>query len=167
MLRYFVKEELPRIRYANPSLNIVVNKSGDPKAEGKPTMTLEFGTCILVENKYRSDTTLVANSPPKTFSLNNKWSTAILTDLMSTAGSPLWDQWVEQRKKQSLPTVEDAKPRAPNVIKQSAKPISMRKETGQSKGKKAQGKKDSVKELLGLSGEATKPATESSASSAA
>lgn len=46
-LRYFVKEELPRIRYANPSLNIVVNKSGDPKAEGKPTMTLEFGTCIL------------------------------------------------------------------------------------------------------------------------
>ena len=43
ILRYFVKEELPRIRYANPSLNIVVDKSGDPKAGREPTMTLEFG----------------------------------------------------------------------------------------------------------------------------
>ena len=43
ILRYFIKEELPRIRYANPSLNIIVKKSGDPKAEGEPSMTLEFG----------------------------------------------------------------------------------------------------------------------------
>ena len=56
MPRYFVKEDLPRIRYANPSLNIVVNKSGNPKAGGEPTMTLEFSTfSSIVENEYKSD----------------------------------------------------------------------------------------------------------------
>ena len=64
--------------------------------------------------------------------------------------------------KQSLPVVEDAKPRAPNVLKQSTKPKNMQ-ETRQSKGNNVQGK-DSVKELLGLGGETTKPAMESSAS---
>lgn len=82
---------------------------------------------------------------------------------MSTAGTPLWHQWVEQRTRESLPVVEDARPRAPNVLK---KPKNMHKETGQFKGKNAQ-EKDNVEELLGLGGKATKPATESLAASAA
>lgn len=82
---------------------------------------------------------------------------------MSAAGAPLWHQWVEQRMKQSLPVVEDAKPRAPNVLKQSTKPKNMHEETRQSKGNNVQGK-DSAKELLGSGGETTKPAMESSAS---
>ena len=85
---------------------------------------------------------------------------------MSIAGTPLWHEWVEQRTRQSLPVVEDAIPRAPNVFKQSTKPKNMHKETGQYKGKTAQGK-DNVEELLGLGGKATKPVTESLAASAA
>ncbi|KIM81714.1 hypothetical protein PILCRDRAFT_821064 [Piloderma croceum F 1598] len=82
--RYFVKEELPRIRYANPNLQIEVDKlnpSNPTHKTKQPLMVLEF-----------------ENSPPKTLPLSQKWSTQILTELMSIAGSPsIWPKWVEDR----------------------------------------------------------------------
>ena|ERR1700691_2783870 len=42
--RYFVKEELPRIRFANPTLQIQVNKLNPSLHKSKqPSMVLEFG----------------------------------------------------------------------------------------------------------------------------
>lgn len=43
--RHFVKEELPRIRYANPKLDIEVNKLLKTKDDHwKPELTLELRT---------------------------------------------------------------------------------------------------------------------------
>lgn len=46
--RYFVKEELPRIRYANPSLEIQIDKMLPSQSYSQPpTMVLEFSEHIL------------------------------------------------------------------------------------------------------------------------
>jgi len=80
-----VKDELPRIRYANQALQIEVDKLTPSNPQYKtqePFILLEF-----------------TNAPPQTLYLSHKWSTQIVTDLMATAGLPsIWPQWVEERK---------------------------------------------------------------------
>jgi hypothetical protein len=99
--RYFVKEELPRIRYANPHLEIEVDKlnpSSPSHRTRDPSMVLEFSKYrpfFAFANLIQVDP---ANGPSKILPLSQKWSTQIVTDLMSIAGSPfIWSKWVEER----------------------------------------------------------------------
>jgi small subunit ribosomal protein S25 len=108
--RYFAKEELPRIRYANPTLPIEVDKLNPscPKNKSKePSLILEFGEhpslpipCVLLAlANHNHNHNHPANAPRKTLPLASKWSTEILMDLMFVAGSArIWPQWVEERK---------------------------------------------------------------------
>ncbi|KZT24717.1 hypothetical protein NEOLEDRAFT_1027597, partial [Neolentinus lepideus HHB14362 ss-1] len=84
--RHFVKEDLPRIRYANPTIDIKVNKL--PKIPGEswePKMEL----------KLRGGQT-------KTINLDGKWSTSIFEELMSIAGGEHWQEWKKERLAQGL-----------------------------------------------------------------
>ncbi|TFK47918.1 hypothetical protein OE88DRAFT_1685060 [Heliocybe sulcata] len=88
--RHFVKDDLPRIRYANPALDITVNKL--PKLPGddwEPKMEL---------NMRGGQTT--------TISMGGKWSTSIFEELMNAAGGEPWQQWKKERLAQGLPVVE-------------------------------------------------------------
>ncbi|OAX40471.1 hypothetical protein K503DRAFT_660447, partial [Rhizopogon vinicolor AM-OR11-026] len=72
--RHFVKEELRRIRYANPQLSVEVNKL--PKTiqdEWKPEMVVEF-----------------EDGAKTTIDMSNKWSTTIAKELMDLAGGDPW-----------------------------------------------------------------------------
>ncbi|KAH7920492.1 hypothetical protein BV22DRAFT_1039802 [Leucogyrophana mollusca] len=74
--RHFVKEELPRIRYANPNINVEVNKL--PKSISdvwKPEMVVEF------DDGGRS-----------VIDMSKKWSTTIAKELMDLAGGDPWKQ---------------------------------------------------------------------------
>ncbi|KAF9466895.1 hypothetical protein BDZ94DRAFT_1125798, partial [Collybia nuda] len=87
--RHFVKEQLPRIRYANPVLNIQVEKVRKTAQEAwRPEMELEF-----------------TNGQQKTLDLHEKWSTTILKELMDVAGENSWFQWKAEAKASGLPIV--------------------------------------------------------------
>ncbi|KAJ8462536.1 hypothetical protein ONZ45_g17897 [Pleurotus djamor] len=78
--RHFLKEELPRIRWSNPSLNIEVEKVPKSIKEAwKPELQLRF-----------------TNGTDKTLDLQGKGSTTIVRELMDTAGAKSWFQWKEQ-----------------------------------------------------------------------
>ncbi|ESK95561.1 hypothetical protein Moror_12635 [Moniliophthora roreri MCA 2997] len=85
--RHFVKEELPRIRYANPLLKIEVDKAPKLREEQwRPEMELEFD-----------------NGTSKTIDMNSKWSTRILKELMELAGGDPWRKWQRTAERQGLP----------------------------------------------------------------
>ncbi|KAH8111428.1 hypothetical protein DFH11DRAFT_1613050, partial [Phellopilus nigrolimitatus] len=94
--RHFIKEELPRIRYANPELNVKVNKV--PRSVGdkwKAEMLLEF-----------------KNGSKKTVDVSEKWSTAIFEELMDSAGGDRWRTFkAERRAAGNDPVIPDVKPR--------------------------------------------------------
>jgi len=72
--RHFVKEELPRIRWANPLLDIAVQKV--PKTRDDtwpPQATIEF-----------------QDGTTSTIDMSNKWSTTIAKELMDLAGGEPW-----------------------------------------------------------------------------
>ncbi|KAG8220706.1 hypothetical protein J3R82DRAFT_3002 [Butyriboletus roseoflavus] len=72
--RHFVKEELPRIRWANPLLEIAVNRVPKTRDERwAPQATIEFqdGTTSMID-------------------MSNKWSTSIAKELMDIAGGDPW-----------------------------------------------------------------------------
>lgn len=86
--RHFVKEELPRIRWANPALDIQVVKAGTAQAQTRegqgeqqdvmrkvvrPTMEVEYENGII-----------------KTIDMSHKWSTTITKELMGVAGGDAW-----------------------------------------------------------------------------
>ncbi|KAF9235857.1 hypothetical protein BU15DRAFT_77578 [Melanogaster broomeanus] len=72
--RHFVKEELPRIRWANPILDIHVNRIQKKREDVlKPEVVLE----------YQDGTT-------STIDMTNKWSTTIAKELMDVAGGDPW-----------------------------------------------------------------------------
>ncbi|KAL4069024.1 hypothetical protein V8B97DRAFT_1965126 [Scleroderma yunnanense] len=74
--RHFVKEQLPRIRWANPLLDIqVINTSKKSEAE------LPILPELLVEYE---------NGTSKTIDMSKKWSTAIVKELMDLAGGDPW-----------------------------------------------------------------------------
>ncbi|KIK66057.1 hypothetical protein GYMLUDRAFT_158496 [Collybiopsis luxurians FD-317 M1] len=85
--RHFVKEELPRIQYANPTLNIEVDKVSKTKEEHwRPEMELEL------ENGSR-----------KTIDMNDKWSTTITQELLDLSGGEPWKKWKRRAAEQGLP----------------------------------------------------------------
>ncbi|KAJ3551163.1 hypothetical protein NM688_g4874 [Phlebia brevispora] len=101
--RHFVKEELPRIQYTNPAMQIDVVKK--PKAKNelwKPEMVLQL----------RDGTT-------QTLDLEGKWSSAILEELMDIGGGSAWARWKRERLAAGLPVVEV--PQAKKVEPKAAK----------------------------------------------
>ncbi|TFK28348.1 hypothetical protein FA15DRAFT_665310 [Coprinopsis marcescibilis] len=72
--RHFAKEQLPRIRWANPSLDIQVEKA-------KKLVTEEWSPELEIE---------FTNGTQKTLSLSDKWSTTIVAELMELAGGAPW-----------------------------------------------------------------------------
>ncbi|KAI0079072.1 hypothetical protein K474DRAFT_1618178 [Panus rudis PR-1116 ss-1] len=88
--RHFVKEELPRIRYANPGAEIEVNKVPKSPSDGwKPEMVVEF-----------------RDGKSTTLSLEQKHSATIFTELMDLFNTPTWQRWRKQRTEAFLPLVE-------------------------------------------------------------
>ncbi|KAI0271731.1 hypothetical protein BC834DRAFT_860996 [Gloeopeniophorella convolvens] len=89
--RHFLKEELPRIRYANPKLDIQVNKLPQVKEETwQPELMLEF-----------------TNGRKESIEIHNKWSSKILQELMDTAGGNSWTRWKTERADIGLPVVDE------------------------------------------------------------
>jgi hypothetical protein len=102
----------------------------------------------------------IANSSSKTLHLSQKWSTKILAELMTSAGSPLWSKWVGERTaagERVLPGQESYVKKS-RVWKTSMKPRDAKKkaEAAESDGQgigsseKVVEGKDELKELLGL-----------------
>ncbi|KAF9221296.1 hypothetical protein BS17DRAFT_785682 [Gyrodon lividus] len=72
--RHFVKEELPRIRWANPLLDIQVNKVQKKREDVlRPEAVVEF-----------------QDGTTSTIDMTNKWSTTIAKELMDLAGGDPW-----------------------------------------------------------------------------
>ncbi|KAJ7494563.1 hypothetical protein B0H11DRAFT_2002383 [Mycena galericulata] len=89
---HFLKEQLPRIRYANPNLDIHVFKmTKKPKDEWRPELKLSF-----------------LDGKTQTLNLHAKWSTAIVRELMESAGSPAWVRWKAEAARAGLPLVSGA-----------------------------------------------------------
>ncbi|EDR08318.1 uncharacterized protein LACBIDRAFT_327445 [Laccaria bicolor S238N-H82] len=75
--RHFVKEHLPRIRYANPSLDIQVERVKKTQNEvWKPELELVFD-----------------NGRRQTINMHEKWSTAIVKEVMEAAGGDAWQTY--------------------------------------------------------------------------
>ena len=101
--RYFVKEELPRIRYVRiRRLRSRSTKCSPVNLIHKPpTMVLEFSEHILtfpyhhkrriLKHASQQQTLLHTLSPSP-----QKWSTTILAELMSSAGTAVWSKWVRR-----------------------------------------------------------------------
>ncbi|GJE99759.1 hypothetical protein PsYK624_160300 [Phanerochaete sordida] len=101
--RHFVKDELPRIRYANPRMDIQVNKlPKTPQDNFKPEVTLEL-----------------RDGSTRTLDVDGKWSSTIFTELMDIGGGPGWAKWKEDRAAAGLPVVDIPKPKPKPQPKQS------------------------------------------------
>ncbi|KAH9949470.1 hypothetical protein B0H21DRAFT_728083 [Amylocystis lapponica] len=103
--RHFVKEDLPRIKYANPAVDIQVNKVPKTAAElWQPEMAVEFG-----------------DGSTRTLNLDKKWSSTIFGELMDMAGGTPWQRWKKERLAAGLPIVDVPAPRpseSPNTFSQ-------------------------------------------------
>ncbi|KAH9982046.1 hypothetical protein BGW80DRAFT_1261210 [Lactifluus volemus] len=89
--RHFMKEDLPRIRYANPNIGIRVNKLPKTSDEAwKPELVLEF-----------------SDGRKQNFNLHNMWSSKIFQELMDTAGGDSWTRWKSERVEAGLPIVDE------------------------------------------------------------
>ncbi|KAH9036604.1 hypothetical protein EDB85DRAFT_2288145 [Lactarius pseudohatsudake] len=108
--RHFLKEEMPRIRYANPKIDIQVNKLPKAKEEAwKPELVLEFCSssfttlCLLYPKSYNSN---VADGRKQDFDIHNKWSSRIFEEIMESAGGNSWTRWKTERIENGLPIVD-------------------------------------------------------------
>lgn len=84
--RHFVKEELPRIRWTNPALDIQVVKVGARTRERQGEQQDEVMKEVVrptMEVEYENGTI-------KTIDMSNKWSTTITKELMDIAGGDAW-----------------------------------------------------------------------------
>ncbi|VDC07023.1 unnamed protein product [Peniophora sp. CBMAI 1063] len=88
--RHFVKEELPRIRYANPRLEITVEKKEKKEGEAWPA---------TIELAY-------ADGATETHALTESWSTDILTRVLDAGAGDGWKRWKETRAAQGLPPLD-------------------------------------------------------------
>ncbi|KAJ8080916.1 hypothetical protein AAF712_010136 [Marasmius tenuissimus] len=87
--RHFTKEELPKIRYANPSLKIEVEKAlKKPEEQWRPEIELQLEDGSL-----------------KTIDMDKKWSTTIVKELMELAGGDPWRRWKNTAQKNGQPLV--------------------------------------------------------------
>ncbi|KAF9489210.1 hypothetical protein BDN71DRAFT_1593605 [Pleurotus eryngii] len=104
--RHFLKEELPRIRWANPTLDIEVEKVPKSVKEAwKPELELRF-----------------TNGQAQTLDLQDKWSTTIVRELMDTAGARSWFAWKEESAATGSPLLRGEE-RAPELVETSPKPL--------------------------------------------
>jgi len=88
--RHFLKEDMPRIRYANPKVGIQVNKLPKTNEEAcKPELVLEF-----------------SDSRKQSFDIQNKWSSRIFEEVMDSAGGNSWTRWKTERMENGLPIVD-------------------------------------------------------------
>ncbi|KAI0791780.1 hypothetical protein C8Q75DRAFT_715513 [Abortiporus biennis] len=95
--RHFAKDDLPRIRYVNPKLEIEVNKMPKGVADTwKPELVVEF-----------------KDGSAKTLNLEGKWSSTIFQEVMDLAGGKNWEQWKQERTEAGLPIMDvpEAKPK--------------------------------------------------------
>ncbi|KAJ7674157.1 hypothetical protein B0H17DRAFT_988358 [Mycena rosella] len=98
--RHFLKEQLPRIRYANPDLNIEVRKAPKrAKDEWRPELRLSF---------YDGKT--------QTLNLHARLCSAILRELMDSAGSPAWARWKAEAARAGLPLVPGVEPELASTV---------------------------------------------------
>ncbi|KAJ7726065.1 hypothetical protein DFH07DRAFT_853329 [Mycena maculata] len=87
--RHFLKEQLPRIRFANPNLEINVRKmTKKPRDDWRPELQISF-----------------RDGKTETLNLHGKWSTAIVRELMENAGSAAWVRWKAEAARAGLPLV--------------------------------------------------------------
>jgi len=87
--RHFVRQNLPKIRFDNPNLEIEVERVKKTEQERwRPEMELEF-----------------ENGKTTTLNLHNKWSTTILKELMTIAGGDPWKKHVAMSTAAGLPPV--------------------------------------------------------------
>ncbi|KAJ7719418.1 hypothetical protein B0H16DRAFT_1739450 [Mycena metata] len=90
--RHFLKEQLPRIRFANPDMQIHVRKMTKRPYEGwRPELQISF-----------------RNGNTETLNLHAKWSTAIVRELMDLAGAPSWLRWKAEAARTGVPLVPGA-----------------------------------------------------------
>jgi len=88
--RHFLKEDLPRIRYANPKIDIQVNKLPKTRDETwEPELVLEF-----------------SDGKKQSFNLHNKWSSKIFQEVMDSVGGNSWTRWKAERVEAGLPIVD-------------------------------------------------------------
>lgn len=84
-----MKEELRRIRYANPLLKVEVNKLPKPLQDNwTPEIVVEF-----------------EDGAKTTIDISNKWSTSITKELMDLAGGDPWKEYKAAAQAAGLPTL--------------------------------------------------------------
>ncbi|KIY52938.1 hypothetical protein FISHEDRAFT_69395 [Fistulina hepatica ATCC 64428] len=82
--RYFVRESLPRIRYANPKLDVKIERLKKTiEDQWEPELEVIFST-----------------GPKKMINPQGKQSSEILEELMSIAGGPQWLEWKAEHAKE-------------------------------------------------------------------
>ncbi|KAJ7158945.1 hypothetical protein C8R46DRAFT_907265, partial [Mycena filopes] len=90
--RHFLKEQLPRIRFANPDMQIHVRRmTKRPYEEWRPELQISF-----------------RDGNTETLNLHSKWSTAIVRELMDLAGAPSWLRWKAEAARTGVPLVPGA-----------------------------------------------------------
>ncbi|KAG6874139.1 hypothetical protein C0995_005556 [Termitomyces sp. Mi166 len=105
--RHFVKDHLPRIRWANPNLDIQVEKWRKTKEEAwRPEMELEF-----------------ADGTQKSIDMHEKWSTTILKELMEVAGGEPWAKWKKEAQGSGQPVVPGEENEKKVVKRPTLKPL--------------------------------------------
>ena len=120
-----MKDELPRIQYANPRIAIEVNRIPKAKEDTwQSSMSMEFGK-FLWPSRYRFAENFPDDGSKKTFTMDGKWSSTIFADVMDAAGTPAWDKWKATRKAAKLPIVD-----SPPKAREPSLPQSTTKKTG-------------------------------------
>ncbi|EAU93277.1 hypothetical protein CC1G_12183 [Coprinopsis cinerea okayama7 len=95
--RHFAKEHLPRIRWANPELDIQVEKVlKTAKDEWRPELEIQL-----------------ENGQNKTINLAGKWSTSIVKELMEIGGGSQWQKWKEEAQAQGGEVIPGEKSELP------------------------------------------------------
>jgi len=116
--RHFLKEDLPRIRYANPRLDITVDKKPKTAEEAwSPELVLEF-----------------ADGRVEKLNVDNLWSSDILQRVLDAAGGDSWTRWKDARAAQGLPALDPPEPRPPPPPPKAANPFRLRTREPKAKG---------------------------------
>jgi small subunit ribosomal protein S25 len=105
LTRHFVQEDLPRIRYANPDLDIDVIKWRKEKNDHwRPELEVKFGSSFPASKWPLLSTDLPTDGGRvKIVDMDAKTSSTILKEVMSIAGGDPWKTHVEKATKAGTP----------------------------------------------------------------
>jgi small subunit ribosomal protein S25 len=101
--RYFAKEQLPKLKWANQQLEVEIQKIPKTATDiWRPELEVRFD-----------------NGRVHIMNLQNMWSTAILRSLMDIAGTSGWTAWKAHTREHGVPTIpgEEKEPQTHGVIK--------------------------------------------------